>query len=231
MNRKFFRALAGVAALTLAAGVASADPLAASTVLTSGPLTFTGFTATINGTGTYTPTTASAISVSALTTGQPGIQFTGGFDAFGAGSSGDVALNYVVSASPGTKISDIFLGLSGAVLVGYSNVSVLECAYADAAHTMPLDGGNCLQVTDPPPVLTGELALGGNYSTVYVTKDINFNAHSCTDTEGGCPAQAGLSIIDQRFSTVPEPGTLALFGAGLLGCGLVIARRRRSMQS
>ena len=230
MNRKFFRALAGVAALTLAAGVASADPLAASTVLTSGPLTFTGFTATINGTGSYVPTTASSISVSSLTTGQPGIQFTGGFDAFGAGSSGDVALSYVASASPGTMINDIFLGLSGAILVGNSNVSITECAYADAAHTMLL-GGNCLQVTDPPPVLTGELTLGGNYSTVYVTKDINFNAHSCTDTEGGCPAQAGLSIVDQRFSTVPEPGTLALFGAGLLGCGLVIARRRRSMQS
>ena len=228
MNRLLFRALAGVAALTLAASFASADPLAASTVLTSGPLTFTGFTATINGTGSYSPTTVSGMSVDALTIGQPGIQFTGALDAFGAGSSGDVALSYVATAARGTMINDIFLGLSGAILVGNSNVAITECAYANAAHTVLL-GGNCLQVTDPPPVLSGELTLGGNYSTVYVTKDINFNANSCTGM--GCPPQAGLSIIDQRFSTVPEPGTLALFGAGLLGCGLAIARRRRSMQS
>lgn len=31
-------------------------------------------------------------------------------------------------------------------------------------------------------------------------------------------------------TTVPEPGTLALFGAGLLGCALLIARRRRVRQ-
>jgi hypothetical protein len=32
------------------------------------------------------------------------------------------------------------------------------------------------------------------------------------------------------ISTVPEPGTLALFGAGLLGCALLLSRRRRTSQ-
>lgn len=36
---------------------------------------------------------------------------------------------------------------------------------------------------------------------------------------------AGFSF-DGSIRSVPEPGTLALFGAGLLGCALVISRRR-----
>ena len=37
-------------------------------------------------------------------------------------------------------------------------------------------------------------------------------------------------IVLMSVTTVPEPGTLALFAAGLLGCGLFLTRRRRSGQ-
>ncbi len=39
-----------------------------------------------------------------------------------------------------------------------------------------------------------------------------------------------LSGVTTTTSTVPEPGSLALFGAGLLGCALFLARRRRATQ-
>ena len=207
----------------MAIGTAFAEPLSSTSTLTSGPLTFSNFSATITGFGNYSPTSMSSISVTSLMpdAAGPGIEFTGDFDAFGSGSYGDVALNYEAVASSGTMINDIFLGLGGAVLSGSNaNVTIVECAYANAAHTVLL-GGNCLSVYDPPPSLTGELSLGGNYSTVYVTKDISYNAGNCSTD-----CTASLSIIDQRFSTVPEPGTLALFGAGLLGCALFVARRR-----
>jgi hypothetical protein len=49
-----------------------------------------------------------------------------------------------------------------------------------------------------------------------------------TDTfsasDGGDPSYSVDTTVTQA---VPEPGTLALFGAGLLGCALVVSRRRR----
>lgn len=227
MKRTTFHALAGLAAMAAMASGAYATPIsiAPSPTLTVGGLTFSDFTTSITGEGNYSPTMASSISVATLTVGDPGIEFTGDFDAFGSGSSGDVALDYTVTSS-GAKIDDVFLGLGGATLVGSgANVTVTECAYANAAHTELL-GGNCLSVYDPPPTLTATLNLGGDYSTIYITKDISYNAGSCTSS-----CNAALSIIDQRFSTVPEPGTLALFGAGLLGCALFVGRRRRSEQT
>lgn len=38
-------------------------------------------------------------------------------------------------------------------------------------------------------------------------------------------------LMSITTNTVPEPGTLALFGAGLLGCGIFASRRRRARQS
>ncbi len=39
-----------------------------------------------------------------------------------------------------------------------------------------------------------------------------------------------IVLMGVTTTSVPEPGTLALFGAGLLGCALLISRRRRIRQ-
>jgi hypothetical protein len=39
------------------------------------------------------------------------------------------------------------------------------------------------------------------------------------------------NIVLQSITTAPEPGALALFGAGLLGCAMLLGRRRRARQS
>lgn len=69
---------------------------------------------------------------------------------------------------------------------------------------------------------------GGGYD-VYGTGWVSLNGYATTlasynmsipDTSGG----ASFDI----FTKTPEPGALALFGAGLLGCALFISRRRRA---
>ena len=66
-----------------------------------------------------------------------------------------------------------------------------------------------------------------NDSSFYFASDI------CTQvTDGQCTyGITGDIAAPSTGASVPEPGTLALFGAGLLGCGLLLARRRRARQS
>lgn len=70
-------------------------------------------------------------------------------------------------------------------------------------------GANGIQI-----VGTGMVSLSGF--------DDTFASFSLTVPSGG---KASFDLNTQ----VPEPGTLALFGAGLLGCAIFVGRRRRSM--
>jgi hypothetical protein len=75
-------------------------------------------------------------------------------------------------------------------------------------------------VTNPPPVLNANVDLSRLVDTALVKKDIQLLAFT-----GGV---ATISFIDQLVSQVPEPGTMLMFGLGLLGVGRSIRRRRQS---
>ncbi len=74
------------------------------------------------------------------------------------------------------------------------------------------------------------LANGGGYQ-VYGNGWVSLTGY--TTTFGGYDMtipSTGVNASVDIYSSVPEPGTLALFGAGLLGFAVFASRRRRSMK-
>ena len=79
------------------------------------------------------------------------------------------------------------------------------------ANFLALPNGNGYQVFGTGLMdLTGYAATSGAYDMTIPSTGVN----------------ASVDI----YSTVPEPGALALFGAGLLGFAVFASRRRRSMK-
>ncbi len=120
--------------------------------------------------------------------------------------SGNVHGGQVTSSSYWDTANTYFCNSGG----GAAN----DCGSSDLIHTLTLGNG------------TGSnSALGGpdtirSYSLTVVD---TFSAG-----RGGDPSYSVDTTVTQA---VPEPATLALFGAGLLGCAFVVGRRRRARQS
>lgn len=150
---------------------------------------------------------ASCVSVSgcsSLTVSLSGTGFTTpvGVDGFGTGLTNNNTMG--PSAATGTIMqsayydsSDSYFGTGGAI------------------GTLNLNGfGSTFTYGGGPTSGTYSLTLVDTFSASCTSS--NCAIFGIDSSIGGAPAS----------TDVPEPGTLGLFAAGLLGCGLLIARRR-----
>lgn len=185
------------------------------------------YTGTSNPPGFEIP--AGSIGVTPITTpGNPGLQWSTGWNA--STSSGiltqDSLFQFVVTGDPNNLITDLSLSIAGVGFMGTGSISVDETACL-GAMLPSCSGGTVVSLhvfdSSAGQQLFDQVNFAG-VSLIDVSKDLLVSA--------GTNGSAQVSVLTDQFSegqgTVPEPGTLSMFGAGILALG-GFARRKLNL--
>ena len=145
--------------------------------------------------------------------GNLGIRFIGPFADLPGGGASEALLEYKVTVTdPNKLISDVHLAANANVLGANGYAAITETF-------LPEDPNTVLEVFDlqpGPKMLTDWADLTTPQMMLHVQKDITlFSANA--------RSLATISFIDQSFSQVPEPASLAL----VCGFAALLAARRR----
>jgi PEP-CTERM motif-containing protein len=185
--------------------------------------TLNGWTIT-SGTGgtSYSPDLNTAIGID-----------LGGYTAtcVGVGGCSKDPLTIAVSATGFTQPIDtkgFLLEFSGNVHGGEVSTS----AYWDTANTYFCNSANSAANDCGANGLIGSTTLGNgseSWSTLGGPDTIRSYSLTVVDVfSAGGGLDPSYSVDTTVTQAVPEPATLALFGAGLIGCALAVSRRRRA---
>ncbi len=177
------------------------------------------YSGTSNPPGYWIP--AGSITVTPITTaGNPGFQFGAGW--FASTASGileqDSLIQYTANSS--TPITDLSLSIGGVSWTGTGAVLVNETACLGAVFPS-CSGGQVITLSVFDSSVGSKLFDSASFAGVTeidLQKDISVQA--------GTNGSAALTTVTNQFSgTTPEPGSLVLFGSGVLGLGGLLRRR------
>jgi len=215
MKRTLLLVALGLAMCSVAKADSACTTATLSTYLAAGfsctldGLTFSSFSASFNQSGGAANPGAAGITITPTLAGLV-FDFTGGW-VVSSGQTLDTIVRFTIdSASP--IISDLSLTLVAAGCSGPGAVGLTENAASVGASLFT----SC---TNGSVDLTTHTATFSPVSSLTVVKDLTLS--------GGTTGSASVSEFTNAVSDVPEPGTLALFGTGLLGLASLIRRKLR----
>jgi hypothetical protein len=248
-----FKILGVLASLICSAGLANAIPVGIdygtsatlaqldanpANYVTIGDKVFNGFTAVPDGLTSFNPAsitvTASMVgNVDYLTWG--GNISLGSIGTFGTVATGDLLLNYVVTATRGV-INEIDQNYTGTVASGAGTVGIAETVrtpggggaivgstYLNGTYTYEPNFGNV-----PVSLNSSQPFISPPQRVLDVTKDIGLTVYDLSPIPGFAGLYTGsvsVSQVQQSFHQqvrVPDGGmTVSLLGMALMGCGLL----------
>jgi hypothetical protein len=181
---------------------------------------FSNFSFATSAQGGATAIFASGITVVPITTAfDPGLQFEANWSA-SSGQVSDSSIGFTVTVLGGAALIEdaSIVQLGGSVIgTGIANVGEGICVGINCQNTSFTL--NTVNTTDKTLIQLGDHQLFSPSGQVRATKDIGVS--------GNASGFASVNLISDQFSEipVPEPGTMTLFGTGLLGCTAILRRR------
>jgi hypothetical protein len=229
LKRGIVAAAAAMGVLVASVGVAVAVPYSNGLTLTVGTTTFTFTSCNVAiATGSVSPTSCGSLQlVPVIKNGQFGFAINSLISATGAGSQLEIDLTYtaddlnLATAFDGVTLSQT--GSSSPMATVDDTVRSQGGTLEAALHT---DGTSPVD-TDPTAAFLGRLNFTQKIS---VTGSAKCNGNVCTNVTN----QISLIQIIPSVHThrrLPEPGSLATVGTGLLAVSWAVSRRRRAARA